>query len=398
MNLSSGQKGLIYEITSGVIRWKIYLDWVTSRYAKSKVKRDIRYLLWISLYQICFMKKGYYHVVNETVDYVKKQKGRTTADFVNAVLRGFTREKAPPLQTLPFLSDLSEAPSSKRLSVTHSFPEWLVARWSTRFGEDKTERLLTLLNTVPEFGLRVNLKKTTTSEVMRRLDAKGITARKGKFLESALYVNKLAQILGDELFQSGIVHIQDEASQLLGWSFEVRPGDYILDACAGFGTKSRQIAELWDDPYIVSMDRDFRKLVRVQSGTMPVHGDAMRSPFREEIFDIVIVDAPCSSLGVIRKHPEVKWRRKESDITAFSDIQARLIETLWDNLKTGGCMLYSVCSFEPEETLGVIEGFKEKRKFVLENPLPFLFNKDYFLSLPHETGMDGFFIAKLRKL
>ena len=119
---------------------------------------------------------------------------------------------------------------------------------------------------------------------------------------------------------------------------------------------------------------------------------------KEGIFDTILVDAPCSSLGILRKHPEIKWRRRHRDIISFGNFQFTLLKSLWDNLARGGHMIYSVCSFEPDETVAVIEKFKKERQFVLENPLPFLFNKEYFLSVPHETGADGFFIAKMKKL
>jgi 16S rRNA (cytosine967-C5)-methyltransferase len=130
-----------------------------------------------------------------------------------------------------------------------------------------------------------------------------------------------------------------------------------------------------------------------------VRGDARASPFRNGAFDLILLDAPCSSMGIIRKHPEIKWRRNEADIAAFGNLQLDLLRRLWDNLRAGGHMVYSVCSFEPEETTEVIERFRGEKKFVEEDALPALPNhgKGPFLSVPHETGMDGFFIARLKK-
>jgi 16S rRNA (cytosine967-C5)-methyltransferase len=128
-----------------------------------------------------------------------------------------------------------------------------------------------------------------------------------------------------------------------------------------------------------------------------VRGDILRLPFKRNAFDAILLDAPCSSLGIVRKHPEIKWRRTEDEILRFGVYQLALLRAAWGSLKQGGHCIYSVCSFEPEETLDVIRAFAAKEQFLLENPLPFLFNKEYFLSLPHETGVDGFFIAKLRK-
>ena len=151
-------------------------------------------------------------------------------------------------------------------------------------------------------------------------------------------------------------------------------------------------------PTIISMDNEIRRLRMMPDTINLVGGDAGNSPFKEQVFNTILLDAPCSSLGIIRKHPEIKWRRKEKDIIRFGEYQFGLLKSLWKNLKPGGHLVYSVCSFEPEETISVIERFQREERFTLENPLPFLFNKEWFLSLPHDTGMDGFFIAKLKKI
>jgi 16S rRNA (cytosine967-C5)-methyltransferase len=384
-NLSDKEKGLIYQITSGVVRWKGYLDWVISSYAKHEIKRDLRYLLWAGLYQIAFMKKADYHVVNEVVDYVKKEKGKAPANFVNAILRRFLREKG-------------EKTGIPEGAVEHSFPEWLAKRWQARFGKADTERLLFSLNENPQFTLRVNLARISLSDAASRLNEEGIKAKEGLLSESALFVQKLGPVLKSALFAEGLISIQDEMSQLVGLAIGPQKGTRILDACAGLGTKTHQIQELCPDAILVSMDNEIRRLKSVTNTGLTILGDAMQNPFKKNIFNTILVDAPCSSLGILRKHPEIKWRRRPQDIISFGNFQLALLKSLWDNLTRGGYMIYSVCSFEPDETVAVIEKFKKEKQFTLENPLPFLFNKEYFLSLPHETGADGFFIAKMKKL
>jgi 16S rRNA (cytosine967-C5)-methyltransferase len=383
-----------------VVRWKSYLDWAISRYVHKKVKNDVKYLLWMSLYQISFMKKADYHVVNESVDFAKRVHGAHVANFVNAVLRRFAREqndtsRRPIPNTGP---TQHPAPSTQHLSIIHSFPQWLVARWLKRFGFKETERLLTTLNTPPEFGIRVNLNRISREAVISHLEEKGIGVKKGRFLESALYVDRLSQVLKDDLFRKGFIHVQDEASQLAGFSIRSKKDDIILDACAGLGTKTGQLAEQQSGSMIIAMDNEIRRLKLVSDTANLIKGDAVDSPFKDRVFDAILLDAPCSSLGIIRKHPELKWRRKEKEIAGFGNYQLNLLKSLWKKLKTGAHLIYSVCSFEPEETTSVIERFKREEAFILENPLPFLFNKEYFLSLPHETAMDGFFIARLKKL
>jgi 16S rRNA (cytosine967-C5)-methyltransferase len=384
-SLTDKEKGIIYQITSGVVRWKGYLDWVLSSYARQEIKQDLRYLLWISIYQVAFMKKADYHVVNETVEYVKKEKGKAQANFVNAILRRFIREN----------SSKSAIPKG---ALSRSFPEWLVERWRQRYGGRDTDKLLAILNEVPAFSIRVNLDKISLSEAAALLYEEGITTQKGLLSGSALSIEKLTPVLRSKLFSEGLISIQDEMSQLVGLAIDAQRGNRILDACAGLGTKTHQIQEICPDATVISMDNEIKRLQSVTNRGKTILGDAVRNPFKREIFDTILLDAPCSSLGILRKHPEIKWRRQKQDIISFGKYQFMLLKALWDNLARGGHLVYSVCSFEPEETLNVIARFRKEKKFVLENPLPFLFNKEYFLSLPHETGTDGFFIAKMKKL
>jgi len=358
------------------------------------------------------MKKGAYHIVNESVGYAKDEHGAYIGNFVNAVLRNFIREtEAVNHRPLPDIHRTENLPDSilpkagqspiSNLSILYSFPEWLVKKWFKRFGYDETIKLLAVLNKSPEFGIRVNLNKISRDEVMRSFEDKGIRVRKGSFLESALYVDRLTPVLKDELFKKGLIHIQDEASQLAGLSTStlLEKGGLVLDACAGSGTKTEQLKDGIAGEAIVAMDIEIKRLKLTSSEIKRVKGDAANSPFKDGVFDVILLDAPCSSFGIINKHPEIKWRRKEKDIAAFGNYQFNLLKSLWIKLKTGGRLVYSVCSFEPEETVGVIERFRKEESFMLENPLPFLFNKnmEYYLSLPHETAMDGFFIARLRK-
>ena len=171
----------------------------------------------------------------------------------------------------------------------------------------------------------------------------------------------------------------------------------MLDACAGLGTKTEQMLDEYPEVRLVAMDLRIGRFSPVSGRLSTVRGDILHLPFKQNVFDTILLDAPCSSLGIVRKHPEIKWRRTEEEIPRFGAYQLALLRAAWGSLKQGGHCIYSVCSFEPEETLDVIRAFAGEEQFLLENPLPFLFNKEYFLSLPHETGVDGFYIAKLRK-
>jgi len=396
-------KGLVYTVVSGAVRYKGYFDWVLSRLVERDAKKEVRYLLWISFYQITHMKKAHYHVVMEAVEYAKRHLNVKTGSFVNAVLRRFIREKDLLSRSLPH--DPAQA-----LAITRSFPEWLVRRWLSRFGPVETDRLLDLLNEPPAFTIRIDPARASKADVVARLESLGVATKEGRFLDSALQVDKLAPVLKDPLFTEGAITVQDEASQIVARAVPPLQGP-VLDACAGVGTKAAQIRESSPETLLVAMDNDMGRLRKTGGRMDRVQGDGLGAPYRKDAFGVIVLDAPCSSMGIIRKHPEIKWRRSEEEIITFGNYQLDLMRSLWDNLRAGGTMIYSVCSFEPEETVGVLDRFRAEKHFFVENPLPSLMSgdrcsllpdkagmgEDFFLSLPHETGMDGFFIARLRK-
>ena len=348
----------------------------------------MRYLLWMTLYQVFFMHKAIYHVVDEAVEYAKQAKGQGTANFVNAVLRRSIREReglALPIDPVA------------RLSIQYSFPLWLVRRWHGRFGLEHVTALLDLLNRSPEFGLRVDVGRITGAAVKQRLACLGIDARDGRYVEGALCVDRIGPLLTDALFTTHLVRVQDETSQMAVLALAPSPGNLILDACAGQGTKTGQIRETSPGARIVAMDLDGEKLRTIGATAWLTQADATKNPFKKGRFDSILLDAPCSALGVVRKHPEIRWRRREGDIVRHGAMQREMVRALSGSLKPGGRLVYSVCSFEPEETLDVVNEFVEEGSLVLEKSLPAAADTPWFLSLPHVTGMDGFFIARLRK-
>lgn len=395
--LSSPQKSLIHELASGVVRWKGYFDWVLSRCTKTRVESETRLLLLVGLYQVAFMRKADYHVVNETVEFAKKIKGRNIANFVNAILRRFLRDIEGKAIPAPGATQDDRSLTPSLLSTIYSFPQWLVDRWIARFGIIQVKELLTTMNKRPDFSLRVNLSFVDKDDTVKALEAQGIGVKPGTLLPDCLRVDRLGPVLKSRLISERLISVQDEASQLAGLAVQPRNGQAILDACAGMGTKTHQINDLCADAFLVAMDNDAGKLKFISDPRNVVAGDARNAPFNRNVFDTILLDAPCSSLGTIRKHPEIKWRRRERDIGAFAAGQMSMLQALWDKVKKGGKLVYSVCSFESEETVDLITKFAGERECVVENPLPFLFDKKYFISLPHETDMDGFFIAALIK-
>ncbi|MCS7281400.1 MAG: methyltransferase domain-containing protein [Desulfobacterota bacterium] len=377
------KKSLIYDIAAGVVRWRLYLEWLISLYVKKRTKKQLEILLKIALYQLEFMRKPFYHVINETVSFAKSKWGDEIGNFVNAVLRNHMRTK--------------DSLNPPNLSIKYSFPGWLVARWEKRFKEE-TATLLFCLNRPLRFGLRINTKLISQKEAIDLLNRKGISVEKGKYLNYALYTKKLMPLLQDDLFKEGFIYVQDEASQLSVEAMNLAGGELVLDACCGYGTKTRQILDLWGSRCkVVCIDKSRNKVKKVSDRALRVVGDILALPFKQNLFDSILLDAPCSSLGIIHKHPEIKWRVEEEDIQRLAEIQLSLLEALWETLKPGGSLVYSVCSFEPEETFWVIEKFQKKLNAKLVRALPFT-EEPYFISIPHKSGMDGFFIAKFKKI
>ena len=374
LKIDDALKDLIYEITSGAVRWRGYFDWILSSLEIGRVKRETLLLLYLAMYQLFFLDKAAHHVVKETVEYVKRVQGREAAGFVNAVLRRIMREgREIPLPAEPVT----------RLSVKYSFPIWIVRRWHERFGAERTEKILANLSRRPRFCLRVDTSRMEREHAMEELKKAGLQVTAGRYVDTALYVEKLRPVLKHELLKKGVISVQDEASQRAVCLLGGKEGERILDACCGLGTKGRQIKELFGvEPVSMDIRRRERKIQRF------VLGDCLSPPLKEEAFDRILLDAPCSSLGIIRRHPEIKWRRKEEHVAQFVSYQFDLLKGLIGTLRRGGRIVYSVCSFEEEETEHVIRRAQSELGLKVE---------EAFLSVPDEYEMDGFFAARLEK-
>ncbi len=402
--LNDRDRALLKEIVYGLLRKKLYLEWILKEYLQrpEKLKTVTWYNLLIALYQLEYMDIPVYAIVNEAVN-IEKRYGKNTS-VVNGVLRSHIREKK-----IPPLPD----ENIKRLSITASHPEWLIRRWFNRFGEEKTRIILESNNKEPSIVLRVNTLRTTLDQMKKALQQDNIDTEKTPISPVGLRVTQYEDF-NQILKHIGKVYIQDEAAQLVSYLLCPEPGIRILDACAAPGGKTLHIAELTDErAEIFAVDKNSLSVKLLEENLKAgnynsitiVHSDIFE--FKpEKPFHMILVDAPCSSLGVIRRNPDVRYRHKEKDLIDFQKRQLKILLHVSDFLQKGGTLLYSVCSFEPEETTEVVKIFlnKKRNSFIIDkHSVPVIpdnmFTRDgFFSTLAHINVMDGFFAARFKKV
>ncbi len=413
-DLSDRDKAFILNIVQGVIRWRLRLDWIVGQFLSFPSKRLDPYILnilRIAVYQILFMDRvPEFAAVNEAVNQSKK-KGRHIANTVNAILRNICRSK-----------DKITFPDRRRdyikfLSVFYSYPEWLVKKWLKELGKEETERLLNAGNSPPDITIRTKTSTTNRDALLSLLHAQGIDAAKTRYSPVGIIIKKLQRPIEDmPLHKDGYFFVQDEASQLCSYILGPGPGDMILDMCAGLGVKSVHMAELIEKKgKIIALDINPKRLLMLAHVSLrhnlddiihPVAGDALyASSLFNCFFDKVLIDAPCSGLGTISRHPDMKWTKTEKEIIELSGIQKRMLDVASKLLKKNGRMLYVTCTISREENEMVVESFlKEHPGFRLLNIgsevawLKDLVDKrGFFRTFPHIHGMDGFFCALFSK-
>ncbi len=405
-------RGLLTVLVYGVLRWRGYLDGIIAglcRRNPAALAPGLANILRVGLYQLFFTEKiPDFAAVNEAVRLAKiRFPGRE--GLVNAVLRG-ARQK---IETLPFPS-FQEDPLS-HLTAVHSHPRWLVWRLIEAYGSDTALACCKANNEIPPLAIRVNRLKATRREVLEELASLHFTAARTKVAPDGLEViSSPYPITETELFKSGKFYIQDEASQLAARLVNPKPGEMILDLCAGAGGKAIYLAEMMtDDGIVVALDINPGKVaamketadkmgikaVRGITGDGTEHLDFPAGPG----FDGILVDAPCSGTGTLRRNPEIKWRLKAKDLKGLQERQGKLLRNAAAYLKDRGRLVYVTCSVLPEENEEIVKGFlSENREWRLSPPRDDLFARmieesGFFRTWPHRHNTDGFFGAVLIK-
>lgn len=412
--LKDADKGLLTELVYGVLRWRDAIDWIIALFSSIKpgrMEREILNILRLGAYQLLFLERiPVSAAVNESVK-LAKVRGQRQGGFVNAVLRAIDRGRKDI--TYP---DVSKDPV-RHISIRYSHPEWLVRRFVEELGIDGAIRLCQASNEPPPITIRVNSMCVSREGLLLRLRDEGYDAAFTPFSPAGLTLKGAGDVTKVAGFAEGLWTIQDEASQLISFILDPRPGEKVLDACAAPGGKATHIAELMaDHGEIIAMDKNRQGVGKIKGNlnrlglksVKTMVSDASKPlEFKEGEFDRILLDAPCSGTGVLRRHPEGKWRKREEDILELSKRQGRLVENLSRYLRPGGIMVYSVCSVMKEEGEGVVESFLSNHpEFKLEPAVPatgetgtkLVCNKGFFKVYSHMHGMDGFFAARLRKM
>lgn len=421
-NLTLRDRSFIYELVLGTLRWQGKIDRHISlaiRYPGKKIKAKLHILLRLGAYQLLFLNKvPDAAAVNESVRLAKAIfRDDKIAHFVNAVLRTIARHKdqqiAPPLADDPV----------EHIAANFSHPRWLVELWIKEYGVEMTRDICAANNMPPPLTLRANTLQTTPQNLRAILAAAGLELQPTLFSPWGLIIKKPSLLNLEALLHRGDFYIQDEASQIIPTLLEVHPGDKVLDVCAAPGGKTTHLAELMrNQGEIVALDLSVPKIKLMQQNcrrlgipiVKTICADSTRPlPLQPHLyFDRILLDAPCSGLGILHRHPDIKWRRRPEDIERLSLLQLNLLENISSYLKKGGILVYSTCTMTRQENEMVIEKFlrrhrdfvKDDLRNIISPSLKSLVNAQGFLRtypdfiLPQgEYRLDGFFAARLRR-
>ena len=408
-------RALTGEIVTGTVRWQGAFDHVIAAFGRrpvAKLDSEVRDILRSGIFQLLHLDRvPASAVVNDAVTLTKKAGKKSAAPFVNALLRRVAREREQlPLPPRPDPAAGRDA-QLDYLSVSLSHPRWLAARWLDRYGFEATEAWLQFNNQPAALTLRANRLRGDTDSVTASLAGHGVSVARGRFAPDALVVwsgNPLLTPIAD----SGDFLVQDEASQLVACLVGARSGQRVLDACASPGGKTTAIAAAMNDGgLIVATDVRGRRvdlLARTvrQSGAKSiriVQADASALPLTPA-FDWILLDVPCSGLGTLRRDPDVKWRRSESDLPRLAAAQQQLLAETATVLRPGGMLVYSTCSSEPEENEDVVAKFLSGGAFRPVAPVdlppqvqPLVDTAGHLRTFPFRDGLEAFFGAILRK-
>ena len=414
--------GLATEIVFGALQYQNVIDYALSGVSSRKIHTldaTVLNLLRLSVYQLAFLDRVPAHaVVHEAVELAKRHCPRAQG-FVNGILRKLTpdvRDDFAKWCNQGGVSDDALRPLSlaeQSLALAH--PEWLVRAWKEAYGLRATIAICRANNRKPALCLRVNRLRMTQDALIELLRANGMVARPG-VAPGSVVVERGFDPRREPAFRDGLCTVQDASSMLAALVLDPKPGQRVLDACAAPGGKATHLAELMENVGdLVACDIHANKLTLIQSAckrlgitcVQTIAGDANAIADTEEPFDAVLLDAPCSGLGVLRRRPEIKWRKMPAQVESLAQSQLQLLHNVSRAVKPGGVLVYSTCTIMPQENQQIVEQFVLENELFCIEPignsigdaaLAYMNPAGWLQVLPHYFDSDGFFIAKLRRL
>jgi 16S rRNA (cytosine967-C5)-methyltransferase len=414
-SIAAKDRSLLTEIVYGTLRWRGRIDFHLKQLTRRSFEETdpfIKNLLRITLYQISFLDRvPEYAALNEAVNLAKMHSGSRAGGFVNGVFRNFirmTRTATPPNPDSCGVTALADY---------WSHPEWLINEWIDYLGKAHVAPLLAANNHQAPTVLRVNIRRTDRETLLRAFKVHGIEAIPSKWSPQGIVVHSQVPIERLSGYHEGFFQVQGEASQLVTYLLDPRPGEKILDACAAPGGKTTHIAELMNDKgQVTATDRSPKGVAKIDENAArlriqsirTIHADMTKQVARaqDSTYDRILVDAPCSGLGTLRSHPEIKWNRGITDVVRLSELQRKILAQAATYLKPEGVLVYSTCTLTAHENERVVTDFlASHREFALDDADKYLpeqakelINGDYFMALPHKHDTDGFFAARLRRV
>ena len=413
-NLNDYDKSLLNEICHGVMRWLRRLDWFLNGFYRGQYEKcttEIKNVLRVALYQILFLNKiPDYAAVNEAVEFVKRVSTQKHADVVNGLLRTIIRTKND------LVYPTREIDEVKYLGIMQSHPNWMVKRWIQRYGFDEAQMLAEANNKRPILTLRINKLKIRKDEFIRRFSERSLSYRFCRHIDYFITLRLMSKIYLDEDFLLGHFAVQDESAGLPSILLAPREGELVLDMCAAPGGKAAHIAQLMNNTGgIIAVDKYETKINTLKQNVERlgitniefVQDDALgfqSDTINSMKFDKVILDAPCSGLGVLSKKPDIRWKREVEGIINLSKMQRKMLQNAAACVKPGGAIVYSTCTIEPEENADIIKDFLSANPdFIADDAAKYILHRDlvnsegFIETFPHKHGIDGSFAARLVK-
>lgn len=410
MDLSEQDRRFITELVYGTVKMDGTLEWIISQYINRpfhKIAPMIQDILKMGVYQIFFMSKVPESAAcNQSVELAKKYGHVGTVKFVNAVLRNAirNREKA----NYP----TKEENLVRHLSLQYYHPEWMIKRWLKRFGPEATINLCQFNNQSAILSLRTNTLKTNRENLLEVLATEGAVCKKSEWTPEGILCESHQGMGSFDSLTEGLFQVQDESSMLVAHVLDPKPGEFIIDTCSAPGGKTTHIAALMHNKgKILALDIYEHKLDRIKENADRLGIDMIETQLLDATLigdlyanqaDRVLVDAPCSGLGVLRRKPDARWRKTSKLLHELPILQMNILKSAAQTVKPGGVLVYSTCTIEPDENQNIVEQFlKENPEFVLDHTSEYLPKTSKYGEmvqlLPQTEGVDGFFIARMKR-